>query len=88
MNTAQRLKFFAYCSLLMSLSTIRAQTTFGTVTGTVTDASGAVIRDAQITIVNDDTGGQRRTRSGDSGVFTASNLNVGFYRVQVSAPNF
>jgi hypothetical protein len=70
------------------ISTLPAQTTTGTITGTVTDPSGAVVPDAKVTVINEAEGSARELTTNTSGVFTAPNLTVGTYRVRVNAPGF
>jgi hypothetical protein len=76
-------------SVLVSLNpAARAQTTFGSITGTVTDPTGAVVPDASVSVMNEGTGLERKVRTSSSGVFNAPNLDLGTYRVTVSAPGF
>jgi hypothetical protein len=56
--------------------------------GTVTDANGAAIPNAVITIFNIETGTTRTVNTDDSGVYRAPLLPLGNYRVTVEAPNF
>jgi hypothetical protein len=66
-----------------------AQETRGTITGSVTDASGAVIPGAKVTITNTDRNVVVRTvTTGSSGSYSAPLLPVGRYKVTVEAPNF
>src|ERR1035437_10037794 len=67
---------------------VAAQTTFGSVTGMVTDPSGAVIPAAIVIVTNEGTGLERHANTSDSGVFNVPNLNVGPYRVRVEAAGF
>src|SRR5580704_9902939 len=61
----------------------------GAITGTVSDASGAVVASAKVDIVNEATGQvERHLTTDSSGVFTANLLPVGSYRVEVSASGF
>src|SRR5260370_1482402 len=61
----------------------------GAITGTVQDASGAVIFGAKVDVVNEATGQVLRQVSTDSsGTFTATLLPVGNYALEVSAPEF
>jgi len=61
----------------------------GAITGTVSDASGAVVAGAKVDIVNEATGQVERHVTTDSaGAFTATLLPVGTYTVQVSASGF
>ena len=65
-----------------------AQSTFGSITGTVTDASGAVMPGARITITNADTGVARHVPSGGDGVYTVADVLPGTYRLAVDAKGF
>ena len=61
----------------------------GAITGTVSDASGAVVAGAKVDVVREATGEVERHLTTDStGAFTATLLPVGAYTVQVSAPGF
>ena len=61
----------------------------GAITGTVQDASGAVLSNAKVDIVSEATGQVARHLTTDSsGAFTANLLPVGSYTVQVSASGF
>jgi hypothetical protein len=61
----------------------------GAITGTVQDATGAVLAGAKITVISDATGQPvRQLTSEASGLFTASLLPVGSYTVEVSATGF
>ena len=61
----------------------------GAITGTVQDASGAVISAAKVNVISEATGQVLRQGSTDSsGTFTATLLPVGDYSLEVSAPGF
>jgi Carboxypeptidase regulatory-like domain/TonB dependent receptor-like, beta-barrel len=61
----------------------------GAITGTVQDASGAVIANAEVRITNQDTKVLERTvKTGADGSFTAPLLPVGTYTVSVLSPGF
>ncbi len=81
----------ALCSciaLLMVCSIALGQTITGTVTGTVTDASGAVVSGAKITATNITTGIQTPTTTNSAGVYTIRFLQIGQYRISIEAPGF
>ena len=59
----------------------------GTVTGTVTDQTGAVVAGAKVE-VSDSRGVKQTVTTNDQGVYTVSGLAPGAYDVSVSAPNF
>jgi hypothetical protein len=61
----------------------------GAITGTVQDASGAVVPGAKVSVVSESTGQVlRQLRTDTSGAFTVALLPVGTYSVDVSAPGF
>lgn len=60
----------------------------GAITGTVQDQSGALIPDAQVTLVSPDTGFKLVTKADRSGVYVFSPIKIGNYTVTTSAPGF
>ena len=67
---------------------LRAQTVSGTIQGSVNDASGAAVPNAQITIANQDTGASRETMSTGDGVYSVPSLLPGKYSVSATAQGF
>jgi hypothetical protein len=67
---------------------LHAQSTFGSILGTVQDASGAVIPGATVTLVNKGTAAQKVATSDGSGNFSFSNIDVGSYSLVVVATGF
>src|SRR5438270_10611146 len=67
-----------------------AQTTIstGSIVGTVTDASGAVVGAAKVSIINNGTGHTMTTATNSSGAFNSGALVPGQYLVRVEARNF
>jgi hypothetical protein len=65
-----------------------AQVVSGTISGTVTDPSGAVISDAYVVIHNDDIGVQRALTTSATGTFTAPAIPIGSYTISVDATGF
>ena len=62
---------FAFLILLTGFAaTLQAQSTFGTILGTVKDVTGAVVPGATITLTNKGTTAQRTATSDGSGEFT------------------
>src|ERR1017187_10491139 len=62
------------CLLLTAVGALLAQAPTGTIAGTVTDQSGAVVPNAKITIVNKDTGSTREMLAGTDGTFSSRGL--------------
>src|SRR5579872_6973022 len=82
-------------TLLLSLSlvflftvSLQAQSTYGTVVGSVTDSSGAAITDATVALTNVGTAEKRTQQSGADGLFTFVNLFAGQYRIDVEKQGF
>jgi hypothetical protein len=65
-----------------------AQTDRGVITGTVKDASGAVVPGAQVTAIQVSTNASYRTNSTTSGDFTVPSLPVGNYQLRVENAGF
>ena len=65
-----------------------AQAVSGTILGTVTDASGAVMANAKVTVVNEGTGLTRTVVADANGEFTAPSLPTGRYTVIAEASGF
>jgi hypothetical protein len=60
----------------------------GTITGTVTDPSGAVVPGAKVTITNPVTGHTAQTTTGGDGTFRFNNLPPNPYRLEVKSEKF
>src|SRR5713101_2334431 len=67
---------------------IHAQVAGGTISGTVADASGRVVKDVQITITNVATGVTREVTTNDEGFYSAPNLLPGTYEAKFTAHGF
>jgi hypothetical protein len=65
-----------------------AQVDQGTITGTVTDNTGAVVPNAHVTITNIDTGLALEVKSNGSGNYVFTPLKIGNYVVSASAAGF
>jgi hypothetical protein len=60
----------------------------GTVTGTVSDSSGAAVPDAAVSLIDAATSSTRQTTTNDKGAFTLPYVNPGTYSVKVSKAGF
>jgi hypothetical protein len=67
---------------------VLSQQVTGTLTGTVTDPSSAVIPGANVVMKNDASGDERRTISNGDGFFSISAVQPGDYTVTVMAQGF
>ena len=75
--------------LFLFLSTILlGQSDRGTITGSVTDPSGATIPDAQITITNTETDLRYQSATTGTGNYTVPSLPAGMYKLTVEATGF
>ncbi len=68
--------------------TAMAQSTFGTITGTITDPSGAVIPNAKITLTNKNTQVARSVTTNGEGTYLAANLDAGVYTIEINVTGF
>ncbi len=76
------------CLLFFTQSTARAQVTTADIVGTATDPSGAALANGSATAVNVATGVEEKVALGSDGSFTFTLLQVGGYKVTVTAPGF
>ena len=65
-----------------------AQSPTGTISGIVTDPTGATISGAEVLVVNDATRVQFSGKTNNEGIYVIQNLPPGSYRVQVSRVGF
>ena len=81
-----------FCALLLAIfcaPTALSQTAgAGTITGTVTDTSNALVTSATVTIKNTDTGVTASLPVNSEGLYTAPFLKPGHYTVRISAHGF
>src|SRR5882757_226214 len=78
-------------SLLLVLSaavSLSAQTFRGTILGTVTDPSGAVVAGAKVTVKNVGTGLERTTDTSADGSYALPELPIGTYTVTITQAGF
>jgi hypothetical protein len=80
--------FAVFLVLAMVSLRLHAQANTATLSGTVSDGTGAIVSQAQVLITNDATGTKREVASNASGLYSAPSLAPGIYSVRVSAPGF
>ena len=81
-STAAGLLFFAVPSRL------QAQVDTGSILGTVTDASGASVTGAKVTLINEGTGAELSTTTGADGGYKFTPVRIGSYKLSVSLQGF
>src|SRR5712691_10298051 len=64
------------------------QTSRGTVTGTIIDASGAVIGGARVVLTGTETGVRRSTLSNEAGIYRFDAMDLGMYELGVTHAGF
>ena len=74
--------------IFLSAQATIAQVAGGTILGTVSDPGGAVIANAEVTILDTSTGGTRTVSTNSAGFYTAPNLLPSKYQLRISAPGF
>ena len=83
------MKRLFFITFLMLVSTAAwSQAITGTILGTITDPSGAVLPGVSITAVNVGTNLTREVISNESGNYSIPNLTIGNYRVEAELTGF
>src|SRR5499426_4833346 len=76
------------CLLFLSAAVLAAQTVTGSITGTATDPSGAVVANVKVTATNAGTNLSYSANTNDAGVYNLVFLPVGQYTVAAEARGF
>ena len=86
---------FALASLLFSAlvafsasAPLDAQVVGGTLSGIITDPTGAALSEAHVTIHNDETGNERNLTTGTDGRFSAPSIPIGTYTITAEHDGF
>lgn len=82
------LTLLGWFMLAFCVVTARAQVDTGTILGTVTDSTGAVVTGATVTIINQETAAALTVTTKMDGRFEFTPLQIGKYRVVVQATSF
>src|SRR5216684_1847688 len=83
-----RLTVFALAVLVFQVAPLRGQALHGTILGTITDSSHAVVGGVRVTVTEAETNFRRAESTNESGFFVFSNLDPGTYRLEVEHPGF
>ena len=77
------------CLVLLSLTgALWSQALFATLTGVITDSSGAVISGVKVTLRNTESGVSRDTTTNGQGYYTFASVSVGTYDLSIEQPGF
>src|SRR5882672_5859764 len=84
-----KMKFqVAVAFVVVAVASLTAQTFRGTILGTVTDPTGAVVAGAQVKVRNASTGLERATVTSSDGSYSTPELPIGTYDVTVTQSGF
>jgi hypothetical protein len=83
-----RLLLKSFLGLLLSVAPMFGQAVYGSIVGSVSDSTGAVVPNARVTITDVVRDVTQATNSNESGNFTQGFLIAGRYRVRVEATGF
>jgi hypothetical protein len=87
--SARTLSFaIAAAVVLLSASLLQAQVDTGSITGVVTDASGAIVSGASVKLTNEGTNAELTTTTGTSGDYKFSPVRIGNYTLTASFQGF
>jgi len=74
--------------LLVSVSTARAQTLYGSIRGTITDSTGGVVPDVAVTATNVATNIVQQVKTGQDGTYRFLQMGIGDYSVAAEKTGF
>ena len=73
---------------LATTKTACSQTLYGSITGSVTDSTGAAVPGATVTATQTETNQSRKETTSGSGYYTLSSVPPGTYRILIEKPGF
>ncbi len=88
LNQLRSLALLGACLLIAWATPSSAQVLYGSLVGTVTDATNAVVPGADVEAMNADTGAQLTASTGADGLFRMVNVPLGTYDVAISTDGF
>ena len=74
--------------LILSATMAQAQVLYGTLSGNVTDSSGAVVAGGQVVVLEVQTGVSQKATTDSNGLYRVTALLPGTYKVTISASGF
>jgi hypothetical protein len=77
-----------FCLLLLIAGCAAAQSTRATITGLITDPTGAPVAGANVVVTNQETGIRNTTKTNEAGNYVVPQLPVGIYEFAVEVPGF
>jgi Carboxypeptidase regulatory-like domain len=80
--------FLSSLGWVLLVSSSQAQTVFGSIAGTVTDSTGAVVAGAKVQAVDEKSGTTLETVSTSAGTYKLPQVSIGTFDINVSAPGF
>ncbi|MBM3810654.1 MAG: hypothetical protein FJW20_03350 [Acidimicrobiia bacterium] len=83
--------FAAIATLIVGIAVSQpaaAQVLYGSIVGSVSDATGAIVPGATVNVTNTNTNATRDTRTDAGGRYTISNVQAGTYDLKVSSSGF
>ena len=81
-------RLLAFSLFVLTPAILQGQVANGVITGRLTDTTGAVVRDAQVTLTKVDTSLTFTAQSNGDGIYTFPSLQTGPYKVQVVLSGF
>lgn len=87
-DVSRRLALFVCIALLSTFHTCLAQESRATITGSVTDPSGAAIPGASVVAKHLATNLETKTTTNEAGIYVVPLLNTGMYTITVTATGF
>ncbi|PYV91123.1 MAG: hypothetical protein DMG05_08085 [Acidobacteria bacterium] len=88
LNSGSMFALVFFCLMLCHSVELRGQNLNASISGTITDPSGAAVPNADMTLRSVSTGTETRVKSGPDGLFNILNLPQGAYDLTVSAQGF
>ncbi len=88
MRRSRRWSFTTLCAVGLVASSMHAQQTTGSITGVVTDTSGAALANVQVTVNDPASGVKHSATTNGSGEYSVAELPPATYTVVVNAPGF